>query len=190
MFVGFVLYYGDRIVERASGGGDQSLFQLGPFAVVWMMISGGLVIFNKDIFTASEAGGFGFPFVNTLMLLHLFCASMMTWFIRAWQPAMMPAVSNGGITAKQYFRNVFPIGVLLSLSVLLGNKAYLYLSVSYIQMIKAGTTGCVHLFSLLFGIEQFDAPLLVGVMVVTVGVAVSSVGEAAFVLTGFILQSF
>lgn len=35
-----------------------------------------------------------------------------------------------------YIRAIFPIGFFFSLSLIFGNKAYLYLSVAFIQMLK------------------------------------------------------
>jgi hypothetical protein len=40
------------------------------------------------------------------------------------------------MTGRVYLRAIVPIGVAFSLSLMCGNMAYLYLSVSFIQMIK------------------------------------------------------
>jgi hypothetical protein len=37
-----------------------------------------------------------------------------------------------------YMKAIFPIGFFFSLSLIFGNKAYLYLSVAFIQMLKVG----------------------------------------------------
>lgn len=40
------------------------------------------------------------------------------------------------MTGKIYLRAIVPIGVMFSLSLICGNVTYLYLSVSFIQMLK------------------------------------------------------
>lgn len=40
------------------------------------------------------------------------------------------------MTGRVYLRAIVPIGVFFSLSLIAGNIAYLYLSVSFIQMLK------------------------------------------------------
>jgi hypothetical protein len=43
------------------------------------------------------------------------------------------------MTGKVYLRAIVPIGVMFSLSLICGNVTYLYLSVSFIQMLKVRT---------------------------------------------------
>ena len=40
------------------------------------------------------------------------------------------------MTGRVYLRAIVPIGIFFSLSLICGNKAYLYLSVAFIQMLK------------------------------------------------------
>jgi hypothetical protein len=40
------------------------------------------------------------------------------------------------MTGRVYLRAIVPIGFFFSLSLICGNKAYLYLSVAFIQMLK------------------------------------------------------
>ena len=46
------------------------------------------------------------------------------------------------MTGRIYLRAIVPIGFFFSLSLICGNKAYLYLSVAFIQMLKVG--GLLH----------------------------------------------
>lgn len=43
------------------------------------------------------------------------------------------------MNGKVYLRAIVPIGVMFSLSLICGNLTYLYLSVSFIQMLKVRT---------------------------------------------------
>ena len=42
------------------------------------------------------------------------------------------------MTGRVYLRAIVPIGFFFSLSLICGNKTYLYLSVAFIQMLKVG----------------------------------------------------
>jgi hypothetical protein len=44
-----------------------------------------------------------------------------------------------------FLRSILPIGLLFSASLITGNKAYLYLSVAFIQMLKVSTPRNVHI---------------------------------------------
>jgi hypothetical protein len=45
------------------------------------------------------------------------------------------------MTGRVYLRAILPIGFFFSLSLICGNKAYLYLSVAFIQMLKVRVIG-------------------------------------------------
>lgn len=51
------------------------------------------------------------------------------------------------MTGRVYLRSIMPIGLMFSLSLICGNQAYLYLSVSFIQMLKVRTTHATTIFS-------------------------------------------
>jgi len=52
---------------------------------------------------------------------------------------------------------VMPIGLLSSATIVMGNAVYLYLSVAYIQMLKALTPFYILLCCLAFGMEKPSA---------------------------------
>ena len=77
-----------------------------------------------------------------------------------------------------------PIGALFAVTLWLGNSAYLHLSVSFIQMIKASMPLLVYACGCLFGIEAPNANMAV----VVAGIVLASYGELRFVLVGVLLQ--
>lgn len=100
-------------------------------------------------------------------------------------------------------RAIVPIGLFFSLSLICGNLAYLYLSVSFIQMLKvllprniwsgdvadmlqATNAVATLLTTWAFGIEPPNLKKLGNVSFIVAGVVVASFGEIKFVLTGFI----
>jgi len=86
-------------------------------------------------------------------------------------------------------RSILPIGLLFSGSLILSNTAYLYLSVSYIQMLKAFTPVAILLISWTFRIAEPNRKLAVIVFMISIGVAMASHGELRFNLIGFITQA-
>ena len=77
---------------------------------------------------------------------------------------------------QMYWRAVFPIGILYSLILSLSNATYMFLSVSFIQMLKALTPASVYSVGCVFGTEQWSWRLALNLVVVVVGVLISAYG--------------
>lgn len=92
------------------------------------------------------------------------------------------------MTGRVYLRAIVPIGVFFSLSLICGNLTYLYLSVAFIQMLKATTPVAVLLSSWVMGIAQPNMKVLLNVSAIVVGVMIASFGEIKFVWVGFFFQ--
>lgn len=92
------------------------------------------------------------------------------------------------MTGRIYLRKIVPIGVAFSISLICGNLAYLYLSVSFIQMLKATTPVFVLLTSWALGVAEPNLKTLANVSCIVLGVIIASVGEIQFVFIGFIFQ--
>ena len=89
---------------------------------------------------------------------------------------------------QTYIRAILPIGLFFSFSLICGNVAYLYLSVSFIQMLKALNAVVTLLATFAFGITPFDSKKLANVSAIVVGVVIASYGEIQFVMIGFLIQ--
>ena len=92
------------------------------------------------------------------------------------------------MTGKTYTRAIAPIGFFFSLSLICGNKAYLYLSVAFIQMLKATTPVFVLFATWALSLEAPNYKILANVSVIVLGVMIASWGEIAFNMTGFVYQ--
>ena len=88
-----------------------------------------------------------------------------------------------------FMRSILPIGILFSGSLILSNKAYLYLSVHYIQMLKAFNPVAILLITWIFRLSEPSKKLGLIVVMISSGVALASQGELHFDLTGFIIQA-
>lgn len=101
---------------------------------------------------------------------------------------MLPAVQDGRVTPKIFFERIVPVAVLFALSLALGNQAYLYLSVSFIQMLKAFTPVAVLIAGSALGIEKPTVVQLGIVTSISLGVSITAVGELRFDMVGFLFQ--
>lgn len=84
---------------------------------------------------------------------------------------------------------ILPVALCFAISLVFSNNAYIYLSVSYIQMLKAFTPVAVLIFSVLGGLEKSSCLELYIVMIICIGVAMTSVGELYFSYIGFTFQA-
>lgn len=78
---------------------------------------------------------------------------------------------------ERWFKNIVPIGALFSASLIFSNLAYLTLSVSFIQMLKAFTSVAVLGLSVAMGLEKMNPRTFVIVIAISMGVALASYGE-------------
>lgn len=77
---------------------------------------------------------------------------------------------------------------MFSLSLICGNLAYMYLSVSFIQMLKATNAVVTLLATWAFGIAPANYKTLGNVGIIVVGVVIASFGEIKFDMIGFLIQ--
>eukprot|EP00887_Chlorella_sp_A99_P000804 scaffold5.g804.t1 len=82
------------------------------------------------LWIALSAGGFPYPVALTLWHM-VFCAGLAVGLVKGGY------VEPVNMSAETYLKTIAPIGFLYSGTLWLGNAAYLYLSVSFIQMLKA-----------------------------------------------------
>jgi len=93
------------------------------------------------------------------------------------------------ISREMYIKSILPVGLLFSGSLILSNRAYLHLSVAFIQMLKAFTPVAILLISWCFRLQEINRKLLIIVSLISFGVSLTSIGELKFDLVGFIIQS-
>jgi len=123
------------------------MVQFGTHAVTvyliaqWVFFSSTIILFNKHILT-----GYKFPYPATLVLIHMLFASACctTAKVLGW-------VEIPQLALRQWLTQILPVGLCFAVSLVLGNAAYLYISVAFVQMLKASTPVAVLLCSFAFG---------------------------------------
>lgn len=92
------------------------------------------------------------------------------------------------IDGRFYLRTIVPIGILYTGSLVCSNVVYLYLSVSFIQMLKSASPVAVLFFSWVWGLVKPTQSMLINIFVIVCGVGLASVGEIQFSIIGFLFQ--
>lgn len=149
------------------------------FVVTWMAVSISVILFNKWLLAYS-----GFPFPIALTMWHMaFCSTVGFICIR-----VLKLVKSHNMSSRDYFTRVMPIGVLYAASLWLSNSAYLYLSVSFIQMTKSLMPGLVYACGVALGTESYQWSSAANMALIAFGVLVCALGEANLVMKGLIQQ--
>ncbi|KAJ3006049.1 hypothetical protein HKX48_000332 [Thoreauomyces humboldtii] len=148
----------------------------------WMVLSSTIILFNKYIL---DKGGFPFPILLTTW--HLVFATGATRILRK-TTGLLDGIDAIQMDWTTWFKAVVPIGALFSATLILSNMAYLYLSVSFIQMLKATTPVAVLLMSWCAGTEKPNLDVFWKVSIIVFGVILATYGEFDFVFIGFVVQ--
>ncbi|KAK5070954.1 hypothetical protein LTS08_000605 [Lithohypha guttulata] len=149
----------------------------------YVVFSGGVILFNKYLL---DTMGFRFPIVLTTW--HMAFATIMTQILSR-TTTLIDGRKTVKMTGKVYLRAILPIGFFFSLSLICGNQAYLYLSVAFIQMLKACMPVAVLVTSWVLAVAPVDFKQLGKVIFIVIGVIIASFGEIRFDLTGFLWQA-
>lgn len=153
------------------------------YIVFWISISCTMILFNKAVLDQ-----FKFPFPMFLTTWHMTLATVLTQ-IMAKTTNMLPGVKEKKVDSAALRGQILPVALFFAFSLVLSNKAYIYLSVSYIQMLKAFTPVAVLIFSFFAGLEKTSSVELYIVTIICIGVAITSAGETYFSWIGFTFQS-
>ncbi|KAL5559330.1 hypothetical protein UlMin_035541 [Ulmus minor] len=151
------------------------------YVAIWIFLSFTVIVYNKYILDKKM---YNWPFPISLTMIHMsFCASLAFLLVRVFK-----LVEPVSMSRELYLSSVVPIGALYALSLWLSNSAYIYLSVSFIQMLKALMPVAVYSIGVLFKKEGFKTDTMVNMLSISFGVAVAAYGEARFDTWGVILQ--
>jgi hypothetical protein len=137
--------------------------------VLWIGLSSAVIIYNKHILVT-----YNFPFPVALTMLHMGFSSVMSQILVG-----LEFVDDNRMASSTYFRAVVPIGVLYALILSLSNGTYMFLSVSFIQMIKAVTPAVVYVVCCFMGTETWSLRMATNLVIVVTGVAISAYGKQA-----------
>ncbi|KAH8726444.1 triose-phosphate transporter family-domain-containing protein [Phaeosphaeriaceae sp. PMI808] len=168
--------------EALKSAPEPASFHPAVYIGVWITLSSSTIVFNKYILDTAK---FHYPIFLTTW--HLVFATIMTQFLARFT-TILDSRKKVPMTGRVYLRAIVPIGLFFSLSLICGNQAYLYLSVAFIQMLKATTPVAVLIATWTLGVSPVNMKTLGNVSFIVIGVVIASLGEIKFVMTGFLFQ--
>ncbi|GMY17142.1 probable sugar phosphate/phosphate translocator At3g17430 [Fagus crenata] len=151
------------------------------YLLVYIMLSSGVILYNKWVLSTKY---FNFPYPITLTMIHMGFSGVVAFFlIRVFK-----VVSPIKMTFQIYATCVIPISAFFAASLWFGNTAYLYISVAFIQMLKALMPVATFLTAVVCGTDKLRCDVFLNMLLVSVGVVVSSYGEIHFNVLGTAYQ--
>lgn len=179
----------DRASDSSKEQGNMDLRKVSPIACtsLWIALGISMIMFNKKILAPRSQGGWNFGHPFFLTMLHQGFATFATILLDRFTP-LLASVKERRLSTAAYWKNVTPLSFFFSLGLVLGNCAYKYLSVSYIQMIKSCLPIPTLFVTYLIGRETPTVMQVLLVCIICVGAVMASLGEMHFSVTGFILQ--
>jgi drug/metabolite transporter (DMT)-like permease len=150
-------------------------------ALMFCAASSGIIMLNKWIISVL---GFRFPMTLSLIgMLFSFACSATIAYTTSWVPRTVE------MTPRFYLLRAAPIGVLTALTLYFGNLAYVDLSVSFLQMLKASTPLIVLVLMFLARLETPTWSMVGSVLVIAAGTVVAAKGEVKFVWSGVLAMT-
>lgn len=90
------------------------------------------ILFPQILFNKAVLDQLKFPYPMFLTTWHMCFATLLTQ-IMSRTTNMLPGVREGKVDASVMKKQILPVACFFAVSLVLSNKAYIYLSVSYIQ---------------------------------------------------------
>lgn len=138
-------------------------------SVSWMFFSSVLILVNKHILKDLK-----FPYPMTVSSMGMFASGVFSWLVVR---VLKLAESEVQISTRFYLTNVLPVGFFMALTLWSGNTVYLYLTVSFVQMLKAFTPVITMIALFIARLETPNRPMILSVLVIAAGTALSAYGE-------------
>lgn len=135
---------------------------LSLYFVGWYVPSIGLTLFNKWFFKHWH-GGFEFPIFVTMM--HFISNTLLSRLLLY----VCKIDYDRNMSWRTWWMQVVPIGVGTAVDIVLSNIGYLYLSVSFITIIKSAGPVWLLIWSFVLKLEQPNVPLVVVIVLICAG---------------------
>uniref|UniRef100_A0A7N0TQC5 Sugar phosphate transporter domain-containing protein n=1 Tax=Kalanchoe fedtschenkoi TaxID=63787 RepID=A0A7N0TQC5_KALFE len=151
------------------------------YLLIYILLSSGVILYNKWVLSPKY---FNFPLPITLTMIHMGFSGVVAFLlIRVFK-----VVTPVKMTFEIYATCVIPISAFFASSLWFGNTAYLYISVAFIQMLKALMPVATYTMAVVCGTDKSRCDVFLNMMLVSVGVVISSYGEIHFNVVGTLYQ--
>lgn len=151
------------------------------YLLIYVCLSSGVILYNKWVLSPKY---FKFPLPITLTMIHMGFSGAVAFFL----VRVLKVVAPVKMTLRIYATCVIPISAFFASSLWFGNTAYLHISVAFIQMLKALMPVATFLTAVIWGTDKLRCDVFLNMVLVSVGVVVSSYGEVNFNVIGTVYQ--
>jgi hypothetical protein len=149
---------------------------------IYIVCSAAMIESNKWLMLADH-----FPYPIAMTTNHMFTSLILANCLRFACPSAFPSLEKLEVNWRFLLKFV-PIGAAFALSIVCGNGAYRYLSVSFLQCMKQWNVALIYFFSVLFGLEALRRCSIILLAGTLCGTFMAIQGELHFQLLGFTLQ--
>ena len=125
----------------------------------------------------------GFKFPTTIAFSGLLTTTVISYLAML---ILVPKHKRVTVTMDHYLYRILPTGLMMALTFNLGNAAYLYLTVAFLQMLKATCPVMVCALLHISGLELATPKMVGSIALISCGVAMASYGELNFNIIGVI----
>ncbi|KAG8097890.1 hypothetical protein GUJ93_ZPchr0013g35905 [Zizania palustris] len=129
------------------------------YLLIYVCLSSGVILFNKWVLSPKY---FKFPFPITLTMIHMAFSGVVTFFL----VRVFKVVAPIKMTFQIYATCVIPISAFFASSLWFGNTAYLYISVAFIQMLKALMPVATFIMAVVCGTDKLRWDLFLNMVLV------------------------
>lgn len=140
----------------------------------FLCLSSGVMLSNEWLMHPKR-----FPFPVILTCCHMAVSALVGAL--AVKSGM---ISKQQLSWKMWAKFCLPVGALSASALFFGNIAFLYMTVSFMQMLKANLPVLVFVVGCLFATEVFKISSFANMIVIASGVALASYGEVGFSASG------
>ena len=175
----------DVAAGDAAALGSSSLVQAATTATyccIYLLVGPLLILTNKRIL---KEVGFKYPMLVSGIGQ---AASSVGSFVAIRLCEVQPLLNAKRVTWRFYLRNMMIVGASTAASLCFGNAGYLFLTVSFVQILKSFTP--VFVVAMLFatGTETPSARVASSVLLICAATALASAGEAHFSAAGLLIM--
>ncbi|KAH1431005.1 hypothetical protein KXX32_003516 [Aspergillus fumigatus] len=163
-------------------GDNKSNWQLVLDVLSWIFWSNATILLNKWIINSTD---FHYPIVLTCW--HSVFATIVTQVL-ARTTRLLDGRRSMPMDARMYCRTILPIALLYCGTLVCSNVVYLYLNISFIQMLKAAGPVVTLITSWSWKVTKPSIGAFINILIITLSVAMAVSGEIRFSWLGFGFQ--
>jgi hypothetical protein len=162
---------------------NTSLLSKGGLAAFYIALSAAMIESNKYLMVAGR-----YPYPIMLTSGHMVMSVILANILKFFCPSLFPAAASIKVTPR-FCMKFLPVGIPFAMSLVCGNWAYKYLSVSFLQIMKQSNVVTIYILSAIVGLEAMKRTSSVILLGVLAGAFLGIKGELHFVWFGFFMQT-